>query len=105
MRQRSSDGAMQRGAEHDRDERGVQVGVEHAVGEPDAGEDQADLAAGEHPEPDEEPVADAAEQAEAGGDLADDRDDDQRGDEREQARVAERVEVGVHADLRGRTPG
>ncbi len=75
-RDRSSDGRDQRGAEHDRDDRRVEVGVEHALGKTDAGEDQSDLASGEHPEPDEQPVADAAEETEPGGDLADAGDDD-----------------------------
>ena len=95
----------ERGAEHDRDDRGVEIGVEHALGETDAREDQSDLASGQHAEPDEEPIADAAEEPEPGGDLADARNDDQCADQGEEARVAERVEVGVDPDLRGRTPG
>ena len=54
---------------------------------------------GSMPEPDEQPVADAAEQPETGHDLADRCHDDERADEQQQARVAERVEVGVDADL------
>ena len=74
--------------------------LEHAVGQTDAGEDQADLAAGQHPEPDHEPVADAAEQPEPGDELAD-AGHDARARAMSARRLGsrERAEVGVDADL------
>ena len=89
----------QRRPEDDRHHGGVEVAVEHALGEPDAREDQADLPAGEHAEADEEPVADSAEHPRAGGDLPHARHDDERADQEEEVRVTERVQVGVHSDL------
>ena len=47
----------QRRDQHDEEQRGVEVVAEHAVLEADGGEDQADLAAGQHPEPDQQLVA------------------------------------------------
>ena len=91
--------------EHHRDHRRVEVVVEHALGEPDAGEDQADLAAGKHPEPDDQPVAHAAEQAEAGHELADRRDRHEAGDEQQEARVGERARAPRARRSAGRTPG
>ena len=45
--------------------------VEHTGGQTDRGEDQADLAAREHPEPDQELVAGAAHRAQWRDHLAD----------------------------------
>ena len=106
MRQRSRGGDEQRGDEHHHHERAVEVLAQDAVGEADAGEDQADLAAGQHAEPDHEPVADAPIRPRPATTLPIDSDHDaQHGDEREELRVGERVEVGVDADLAGRRPG
>ena len=46
-----------RGHEHDEQQRGVQVAAEDALVEADGGEDQPDLAAGNHADPDEPLVA------------------------------------------------
>ena len=43
-------------SEHDEQQGAVQLVVEHALGEPDAGEDQADLAARDHADADEQAV-------------------------------------------------
>ena len=89
----------QRGDEDHRDQRAVLVLAQYVVGQADAGEDEADLAAGEHPEADQEPVPDAAEQAHAGDELAEAGHDAEHRDEGEEVGVGERVEVGLDADL------
>ena len=60
-------------SEHDEEQRRVEVVAEHAFLETDGGEDQPDLAARQHPEPDEQLVAGRAERTDRRDDLADDR--------------------------------
>ena len=46
----------ERGDQHHQQQRGIQVAVENALLQPDGGEDQRDLAAGQHPKADQELV-------------------------------------------------
>ena len=71
LQQRRGD---ERRHQHDQQERGVEVVAEDAVGQPDRGEDQPDLAAGEHAQADESLVAAGADGAEGRHQLAHDGD-------------------------------
>jgi hypothetical protein len=89
----------QRGRQHDQQHRPVQVGAQDALAQAQAGEDQADLAAGEHAEADQQPVAATPRRAEPGGQLADDADGEQGGGEAEHLGADEAGDVSVDADL------
>ena len=63
--------------QHDEQQRGVEVAAEDALVEPDGGEDQPDLAPGDHADADQPLVAGRAERPDRGDELADDRDHEQ----------------------------
>ena len=68
----------ERGGQDDEEQRGVEVVAEHTALQPDGGEDQADLATGQHAQPDERLVARAQPIApERGDELPHHRDDEQ----------------------------
>ncbi len=89
----------ERGDEHHEQQRGIEVTVEDALGEADRREDQTDLAAGEHPEPDQELVARSVEQRHRRHELADHRDDGEDRGDPEHARVDEPLDLGGDPDL------
>ena len=68
----------QGGHEHHEQQRRVEVVAEDALVEADGGEDQPDLAAGDHAEADEPLVAGRPERADRGDELADDRHHEER---------------------------
>ena len=99
MRQRRSGGVTKRRREHDEQERGIQVAAENAFSEPDGGEDQADFAPRNHPEPDEALVARRPPGADRGDQLADDGDREQGACDSQHFRFDERLDPGLDADL------
>ena len=88
----------QRGRQHDEQERGVEVAAEDAFAQPDGGEDQADFAPRNHPEPDERLVAWRAPGADGGDQLADDGDGEQGSCDSQHFRFDERLDPGLDAD-------
>ena len=88
----------QRRRQHDEQERGVEVAAENALSEPDGGEDQADFAPWNHPEPDETLVARSAPCADRGDQLADDGDGEQGSCDSQHFRFDERLDPGLDTD-------
>ena len=72
--QRRSD---HRGDEHHEQERRIEVASEHALAQPDGGEDEPDLAARQHAQAHEPLVAGSPHHPERGDELAEHGDDDQ----------------------------
>ena len=89
----------QRGDKDDEQQRGVDVLAEDALAEPQGGEDQAHLAAGDHADAHQQPVARRAQHAGGRRQLADDRNDEERARHAQHVRVGELRDVGVDADL------
>ena len=89
----------QRRGEHDEQQRGVEIAAEDPLAEPDGREDQPDLAAGDHPEPDQQLVARRAERADRGQQLADDGDGEQAAGDPEHLGLDERLDPGADPDL------
>ena len=84
--------------QHDEEQRPVELVVEDALCESDAGEDQADLATGDHADADEQPVGPRALYAVRRHQLPGDGDGEQDRGVEQHGRLQHRPEVGVHAD-------
>ena len=86
--------------EHDRHDRGVEVGVEHTFDEADGREDQPDLAAWQHPSPTSSRSPGPPRSPSPAAQLADDgATTSSRAVSASTARVAERTDVDIDADL------
>ena len=84
----------------DHDEQGgVDVVTEHALLQADGGEDEADLAAGDHAEAHEQAVPRRTQEPSGGDNLADHRDGEQRGRHAEHLGVEEALDLSIDADL------
>ena len=87
------------GDEYDDEQRTVLVGVQHARGEADRGEDEAHLAAGHHADADEHLVGSGAERAHRGQQFAGDGQGAHGGGKAQHRWLRHGAEIGVDADL------
>ena len=90
-------GHQRRQQDHDQ-QRAVLVGVEDSVGQTDRREDKTDLAAGDHPQPDQQPVGSASPHGPPGDQLAGHSDDGHHQGHPDHRGLGHCLEVGVHAD-------